>query len=180
MKKTLACLLFLGAALPLSAAAGTYTLAQFSGPGIGVIPWGPGGDPVLGQPFGPRHNVVRGIPPHSEVWRVGNITASVRSDGMLSLSADGLLIASGDEIGTNRTNIPFQAVLTCDNAANSYYVSGPATYMAQASGKLVISGKLSAFDQGIPIPLPKVCDKPVLLIWHAGLLQWVAAANPLP
>ena len=173
MKKTLASLLFLATALPLSAAAGTYTLAQFSGPGIGVIPWGPGAG-------APRRNVVRGIEPHSEVWRVGNITASVKSDATLSLSADGLLIASGDEIGTNRPNIPFQAVLTCVNVPGAYYQSSDATYMADASGKLVIRGKLSAFDHGIPIQFPSVCQKPVLLIYTFDFNTWVAAANPLP
>ena len=166
MKKILACALFVSAVAPLSAMAGTFTLAQFSGPGIGVIPWGPGA-------AAPERNVVRGVPPANEVWRVGNISASVKSDGTISVDAAGLLVASGNQIGTNGGGSPFQASLNC---ANEPLVFRTTTdfYLSDASGKLVIRGKLS------DLPMPSVCQNPVLLIGGFGHGGWVAAANPLP
>ena len=176
MKKILACALFVGAVAPLSATAGTYTLAQFSGPGIGVIPWGPGSPERAATPAipaAPERNVVRGVPPANEVWRVGNISASVKSDGTISVDAAGLLVASGNQIGTNGGGSPFQASLNC---ANEPLVFRTTTdfYLSDASGKLVIRGKLS------DLPMPSVCQNPVLLIGGFGHGGWVAAANPLP
>ena len=167
MKKILACVLFLGTVVPLSAAAGTITIAQFSGPGIGVIPWGAGAGIA-------ERNIVREENPANEIWRVGNITASVKSDGTISLDAAGLLVASGELIGTNGGNTPFNALLSCEPGGPKYISSN--FYMSDASGKLVIRGKLDRDN----LPLPRVCAYPVLLIGGVGHGGWVAAANPLP
>ena len=103
MKKMQACLLVLGTVVSLSATAAPVTLAQFGGPGIGVTPWGAGGA------GGPERNVVRGTNPANEIWVVGTISATVKSDGTISVDAANLLVASGNQIGRNGGGSPFQA-----------------------------------------------------------------------
>jgi hypothetical protein len=86
-------------------------LVKFKG-GIGVIP-------VTGVAANGtvNLNVVRGINPAGP-WRIANLDADVKSDGHIRVKGRGLLLASGNGIGTNAGASVF-ATLFCGPAATA-------------------------------------------------------------
>jgi hypothetical protein len=138
-------------------------LVKFKG-GIGVIP-------VTGVAANGtvNLNVVRGINPAGP-WRIADLAANVGSDGHIMVKGRGLLLASGNGIGTNAGANVF-ATLFCGPAATATAHSSNRVAL-EANGDFRIDDFLS------PAP-PTPCDTPVLLIRNgAGAGVWFAAGIP--
>ncbi len=136
---------------------------RFKG-GIGVIP-------VTGVAANGtvNLNLVRGVSPGAP-WRIADLEAAISSDGHIRVIGHGLLLASGNGIGTNAGQ-SVHATLFCGPAATATaHSSTPAGVALEADGDFRIDDFLS------PAP-PTPCDTPVLLIRNAGGL-WFAAGIP--
>jgi hypothetical protein len=142
-------------ALPFVAAA-DERLVRFQG-GIGVIPARVGG----------VANVVRGVNPGGQPWRISSLSADIRVDGRISVEGRGLLLAGGDSIGTNAGQ-SVRARLFCGPGTGTAFDSE--LVPLEADGDFRIDGQLSG-------ALPAVCERPVLLIVSAGG-NWFAAGIP--
>ena len=114
-------------------------------------------------------NTVRGVTPGSP-WRIANLEAVVGFDGHIRVVGDGLLLASGNGIGTNAGQF-VHATLFCGPAATATAHSSSLPGVA-----LAVDGDFRIDDFLTPAP-PANCDNPVLLIRNAGGL-WFAAAIP--
>lgn len=139
------------------------TNLKFKG-GIGVIP-------VTGVAANGtvNLNVVRGVPPGAP-WRIANLEAEISSDGHIKVVGRGLLLASGNGIGTNAGQ-SVHATLFCGPALTATaHNSNPAGVALEADGDFRIDDFLS------PAP-PTPCDTPVLLIRNVGGV-WFAAGIP--
>lgn len=146
-----------------AASAQDDTVLKFRG-GIGVIP-------VTGvSATGTVNlNVVRGVSPAGP-WRIADLDAEVRPDGSVMIKGRGLLLASGNGIGTNAGASVF-ATLFC-GAASSASAHNSGRVALDADGDFRIEGLLS------PAPVG-TCDTPVLLIRNAaGTGVWFAAGIP--
>jgi len=136
---------------------------KFKG-GIGVIP-------VTGVAANGtvNLNVVRGVSPGAP-WRIAELEAEISSDGHIKVSGRGLLLASGNGIGTNAGQ-SVHATLFCGAAATATAHNSTLTGVAlEADGDFRIDDFLS------PAP-PAPCDTPVLLIRNVGGV-WFAAGIP--
>lgn len=136
---------------------------KFKG-GIGVIP-------VTGVAANGtvNLNVVRGVPPGAP-WRIAGLEAEVGFNGHIQVVGRGLLLASGNGIGTNAGQ-SVHATLFCGAAATATaHNSNPAGVALGANGDFRIDDFLS------PAP-PTTCDNPVLLIRNVGGV-WFAAGIP--
>jgi len=165
------------AALALSAAAiahpGSKTLVKFEG-AIGADPLtGAGGVDVV--------NVVRGINPGGRAWVLRRLHAAVSTGGHIFARGSGLLLASGDVIGTPGPVTQVAATLACGPANNTATLFNSAPASLDAAGSFRIDSALT--QDGInPAVLPPVCDNPVLLIRSVGANgapgAWFAAGIP--
>jgi hypothetical protein len=139
------------------------TSLKFKG-GIGVIP-------VTGVAANgaPTLNIVRGVSPGGP-WRIANLEATVGFDGHIKVVGRGLLLASGNGIGTNAGQ-SVHATLFCGvGAAAIAHNSNPAGVALAADGDFTIDDFLSPLQ-------PTSCDAPVLLIRNVGGV-WFAAGIP--
>jgi hypothetical protein len=143
------------AVLPASAA----NVARFNG-GVGVIP------------TGSANTTVRTVLPAGQIWVIRALTAAVKDDGGITVNGAGLLLASGNGVGSN-ANAKVFATLMCANDGNVQHNSSNTPGVALApNGNFVIDEALS------PAP-PSTCDSPVLLIRNAGNGGWFAAGLPM-
>jgi hypothetical protein len=149
---------------PLTAAA-EPSLVRFEG-GIGTIPV----SNVAGTPVGANfpdvtRNVVRGVNPGGQPWRISRLSVDVKLDGRVSVDGRGLLLAGGNGIGTNGGQ-SVRATLFCGPAA---------TATAHSSGLVALeaNGDFRIEDFLSPMP-PDPCTTPVLLIISGGG-SWFAA-----
>ena len=114
-------------------------------------------------------NVVRGVSPGGP-WRIAALEAEVSSDGQITIKGRGLLLASGNGIGTNAGQ-SVHATLFCGPAATATAHSTTLAGVAlEPDGDFKIDELLS------PMP-PTSCDSPVLLIRNVGGV-WFAAGIP--
>jgi hypothetical protein len=114
-------------------------------------------------------NVVRGVSPGAP-WRIADFRAEVRSDGHIRVVGRGLLLATGNGIGTNAGQ-SVHATLFCGPAATATSHSSTAAGVAlEPDGDFRIDDYLS------PAP-PSPCATPVLLIRNVGGV-WFAAGIP--
>ena len=87
MKSLLASLLvFVMVAIAQSVLA--QNLVRFSG-GVGVIP------------TGSANTTVRGVAAAGQIWTIRDLAADVKQDGSIRLDGRGLLLASGNAVGSN-------------------------------------------------------------------------------
>lgn len=136
---------------------------KFKG-GIGVIP-------VTGVAANGtvNLNLVRGVSPGGP-WRIANLEAVIGADGHIKVVGRGLLLASGNGIGTNAGQ-SVHATLFCGPVATATaHNSNPAGVALEADGDFRIDDFLSP-------PPPTPCDTPVLLIRNVGGV-WFAAGIP--
>jgi len=142
-------------AVPANAA----NLARFNG-GVGVIP------------TGSANTTVRAVLPAGQIWVIRELSAVVKDDGGISVVGRGLLLGSGNGVGSNANNAKVFATLMCANDGNVQHSSSntPGVQLAP-NGDFVIDEALS------PAP-PSTCDSPVLLIRNAGNGGWFAAGLP--
>jgi hypothetical protein len=132
-------------------------LVRFSG-GIGVIP------------TGSANTTVRSVAAAGQIWVMRDLAADVKQDGRIRLDGRGLLLGSGNTVGSNANQSVF-ATLFCANDANVPHSSNPAGVPLEVDGDLRIDDTLS------PAP-PNPCTSPVLLIRSAGSGSWFAAGIP--
>jgi hypothetical protein len=114
-------------------------------------------------------NVVRGISPAGQIWRIADLDANVTTDGHIRVRGRGLLLGGGNAIGTNGGQSVF-ATLFCGPAATATVSSSNQTGVALES-----DGDFTIDDVLTPLP-PSSCETPVLLIrTAAGAHPWFAA-----
>jgi hypothetical protein len=171
MRKALVFGLFLGTIFAVSATA-ENSLARFEG-GIGVIPVSNvAGDPVIINNVttfpNVTRNVVRNINPGGQPWVISALSVDVKLDGRISADGRGLLLAGGNNIGTNGGQ-SVKASLFCGPAATATEHTSD-TVPLEANGDFRIDGILN------PAP-PAPCSTPVLLI-RSGAGAWFAAGIP--
>jgi hypothetical protein len=144
------------AALVAPAGNAADLLLSFNG-GIGV-------DPVSGIAVNaPILNVVRGTQPGGTPWRIAELRASIDVKGGIQVRGKGLLLAGGNNIGTNGGQ-SVRAVLLCGTDPHTTTLTGV---------PLAANGDFRIDDTLTPPP-PKDCASPVLLIVNAGG-RWFAA-----
>ena len=131
-------------------------LVRFSG-GIGVIP------------NGSLNTTVRGVTAAGQIWVIQDLAADVKQDGSIRLDGRGLLLGSGNAVGSN-ANASVFATLFCANDGNVQHSSNPAGVALDVDGDFRINDVLS------PVP-PNTCDSPVLLI-RTTTGSWFAAGIP--
>jgi hypothetical protein len=138
-------------------------ILKFKG-GIGVIP-------VTGVAANGtvNLNIVRGVSPGAP-WRIADLEATVGADGHIKVVGRGLLLASGNGIGTNAGQ-SVHATLFCGAAATATAQNSTLTGVALAA-----DGDFKIDDFLSPAP-PTPCDSPVLLIRNVGGV-WFAAGIP--
>jgi hypothetical protein len=111
-------------------------------------------------------NIVRGVSPGAP-WRIAALQAAIFPDGHIRVDGRGLLLASGNGIGTNAGQ-KVHATLFCGPAATATEHDSTLTGVALAA-----DGDFKINDYLSPLP-PLSCDTPVLLIRNAGGV-WFAA-----
>jgi hypothetical protein len=167
VKETVAALLVVSAVVVASARE-REVLAKFDG-GIGVVPvtggsGTPNGDGTLPNV---KLNVVRGVSPAGP-WRIDDLKAQIDSDGGITVRGTGLLLASGNGIGTNAGASVF-ATLICETTL-PFTQHNTGAVPLQANGDFQISDTLDS--------VPTECASPVLLIRANGSGVWFAAGIP--
>ena len=132
------------------------SLARFDG-AIGVIPATAAAGTVNGDGTFPnvKSNVVRGVNPGAGPWTIAGLKAEVDVDGQITVKGRGLLLASGNSIGTNANQHVF-ATLICEAVApfveHSTALPGVAL---EPNGDFTIDDTLTT--------VPSECPSPVLL-----------------
>jgi len=132
-------------------------LATFNG-AVGVIP------------TGSTNTTVRGVAGAGQIWRIQNLTAEVRVDGMTQINGQGLLLASGNAVGSN-ANASVFATLFCANDGNIQHNT------TLTGVPLQVNGDFQIRDSLLPAP-PTTCTSPVLLIRVINGGSWFAAGIP--
>jgi len=159
--------LLVGMVVPLASLADD-SLVKFKG-GIGVDPV----STVVVNADGSvtvNRNIVRGVNPPGQIWRIADLKAEVNTDGSIKVRGKGLLLAGGNNIGGNANQSVF-ATLICEAAAPFVLHNTMTTGVRlEADGDFQIDDVLSP-------PPPTPCASPVLLIRNpAG--AWFAAGIP--
>jgi hypothetical protein len=167
MKRTLLLIIVTALLVPVIAVADA-SLVRFKG-GIGVIPVSSGVGLAATAEVVTR-NIVRGVQPAGQIWRIADLRADVRTDGQITVKGEGLLLAGGNGIGTN-ANASVFATLICEAVApfverNTELAGVP----LESNGDFRIDDLLS--------PAPEGCASPVLLIRNASNQAWFAAGIP--
>ena len=169
MLKQAAVILFTLAIAGHVGAPATDFVARFDG-GIGVIPVSNGAGPANPDGTLPnvRLNVVRGVNPGAGPWRIAELRAEIDTTGRIKVRGRGLLLASGNGIGTNANQSVF-ATLICEAAAPFVEHSTAFSVPLAPNGDFRIDDTLTS--------LPAECASPVLLIRNTGGV-WFAAGVP--
>src|SRR3954465_10001093 len=141
------------------------TLVKFKG-GVGVIPVSSGvGTAPTAEVV--NRNIVRGVQPPGQIWRIADLRATVGRDGSISVRGKGLLLAGGNGIGGNANQKVF-ATLICEAAAPfTLRNTNTAGVPLQPNGDFRIDDVVSPAPAG-------VWASPVLLIRNTGG-AWFAA-----
>jgi len=141
-------------------------LARFKG-GIGAIPVSSGvGTDTTATTV--NRNIVRGIQPPGQLWRIRDLDARIKTNGDIQVQGKGLVLAGGNNAGRATGQSVF-ATLICEAAA-------PFTqHSTNTAGVLLAdNGDFKIVDVLTPIP-PADCESPMLLIRTAGSGNWFAA-----
>ncbi|HEY6722161.1 MAG TPA: hypothetical protein VI363_11030, partial [Burkholderiales bacterium] len=166
LKKLSALVLFL--VTPLAATADD-SLVKFKG-GIGVDPVSSAAGVANADGTSPNvnRNVVRGVNPPGQIWRIADLRADVSVGGRIKVRGKGLLLAGGNNIGGNAGQSVF-ATLICEATAPFTLRSTASTVPLEPNGDFRIDDVLT--------PAPFDCASPVLLIRN-GAGAWFAAGIP--
>ena len=168
-------LLALVALTPLSAVA-DEALVKFDG-AIGADSVSAAHQGAAGTATGVTLNIVRGVQPPAQLWRIADFEAEVMADGRIRATGRGLVFAGGNTIGTalvitptgGTAGLEVFATLICENVAPFVERNSNPVPLA-ANGDFKINDVLSP-----PPPPPSSCATPVLLIRNAGNRNWFAA-----
>src|SRR5262249_24413751 len=149
------------------------TLAAFKG-GIGVIPVSSGQGTAATATVVNR-NIVRGVQPAGQIWRIENLEARIRANGEIRVDGKGLVLAGGNRAGRATGQSVF-ATLICEAAAPFNEFSSTLTGVPlAANGDFRIDDVLSSAAM---TALPFQCASPMLLIRAAGSGNWFAVGIP--
>ena len=122
-------------------------------------------------------NIVRGVQPPAQLWRIADFKAEVEADGQIMANGRGLVFAGGNTIGTalvitptgGTAGLEVFATLICENVAPFVERNSNPVPLA-ANGDFKINDVLSP-----PPPPPSSCATPVLLIRNEANRNWFAA-----
>ncbi len=160
--------------LALTAAAGAQSpniLARFDG-GVGVIPAQTGAGTANEDLTLPnvKLNIVRGVNPGAGPWTIDSLKATIETSGHITIDGRGLVLASGNAIGTP-AGVNVFASLICETSAPFVPHSTSVSVPLDSNGNFRFDDTLSN--------LPSSCASPVLLIRAAaGTGPWLAAGLP--
>jgi len=146
------------------------SFVKFSG-GIGVIPISNVAVDATTGAVTVTRNTVHGVNPPGQIWRIKDLEATIKNNGDIKIDGEGLLLAGGNNIGTNAGQ-SVAAQLFCDD--QSFISPG---VLLEDNGDFKIEGILS------PLPVPSTCETPILLIRSINLTTgvlgaWFAAGLP--
>lgn len=166
MVKSVVVILALLAGVGQAAAQEPTLLVKFDG-GIGVQPVANVVGPVNQDGTFPnvRQNIVRGVAPAGP-WRIASLKASIYTDGHITVSGRGLLLAAGNSIGQNANQRVF-ATLICEAVSPIERSTSFAGVALEPNGDFRIDDTLN--------PVPSECPSPVLLIRTSSNGTWFAA-----
>lgn len=142
------------------------TLVKFKG-GIGVIPVSSGAGTATTATVVNR-NIVRGVQPPGQIWRISDLQARVKSDGTITVDGRGLLLAGGNGLGTNAGASVFATLICEATAPFTERSTSLAGVPLQTNGDFHI-------DDALAPPPSGGCASPVLLIRNVSNLAWFAA-----
>ena len=146
------------------------TLVKFKG-GIGAIPISNVAVDATTGAVTVTRNMVRGVNSPGQIWRIGDLKARVKVDGHIRVDGQGLLLAGGNNIGTN-ANQSVRARLFCGTDVHESIL-----VPLEANGDFKIDDILTPVSPtNNPVPT-NPCTTPVLLIVNAGG-NWFAAGIP--
>jgi len=118
-------------------------------------------------------NTVRGVPPGGRPWGIQKLKVTVKTDGRISATGEGLVLGGTDAAGTRGGVLQVAATLFC--GTNDGFTS-PAADIS-LGGDFDIRGTLTGADGATP---PNPCNAPTLLIRNAtgGVLgNWFAVGT---
>ena len=121
-------------------------------------------------------NIVRGVQPAAQLWRIAQFKAEVKADGRITADGRGLVFAGGNTVGTALALTPTGgtaglnvfATLICENVA-------PFVERNTNPVPLAANGDFKIDDVLSPPPPPSSCATPVLLIRNEANLNWFSA-----
>ena len=119
---------------------------------------------------GSADTAVFGVPAAGQIWVIRDLQAEVRVGGLIQVDGRGLLLGSGNEVGSN-ANASVFATLFCANDGDVQHSTNAAGVPLQVNGDFRIQDSLS------PAP-PDTCTSPVLLIRVTANGSWFAAGIP--
>jgi hypothetical protein len=105
-------------------------------------------------------NTVRGVPPGGRPWGIQKLKVTVKADGRISATGEGLVLGGSDAAGTRGGVLQVAATLFC--GTNEGFTS-PAGDLS-LGGDFEIRGTLNGADGATP---PNPCNAPTLLIRNA-------------
>ena len=177
MKKSLFASAFvvLTGLLSVSSVLADEPLVTFRG-GIGAIPIS---NVVVDTTTGAvtvTRNIVRGVNSPGQIWRIGDLDATIKTNGDISVTGNGLVLGGGNNIGRATGQSVF-ATLICEAAAPFTEHSTTLTGI-----QLAPNGDFKIDDVLDPLP-PTDCASPMLLIRtsnnNAANRNWFAAGIPV-
>jgi hypothetical protein len=123
-----------------------------------------------------NRNIVRGVNSPGQIWRIGDLDAAIKTNGDISVTGNGLVLAGGGNIGRATGQSVF-ATLICE--ALSPFVE----HSTNLTGvPLADNGDFKIDDVLDPLP-PADCASPMLLIRtsnpNAANRNWFAAGIPV-
>ena len=127
-------------------------------------------------PTGSANTTVRGVVAAGQIWVIRDFSAVVLSNSRVIAVGRGLLLGSGNGVGTNAGASVIATVICTNEAGNVQHNTSPGVPLA-TDGDFVINATVSP-------ALPSTCTTPVLLIRNAGNAAngpggWFAAGLPL-
>ena len=121
-------------------------------------------------------NIVRGVNSPGQIWRIGDLDATIKTNGDISVTGNGLVLGGGNNIGRATGQSVF-ATLICEAAAPFTEHSTTLTGI-----QLAPNGDFKIDDVLDPLP-PTDCASPMLLIRtsnnNAANRNWFAAGIPV-
>jgi hypothetical protein len=120
-------------------------------------------------------NVVRGVNPSGNPWKIEDLKAVIHDDGRIGVVGHGLMIRGGNSIGQSLTLRVF-ATLICELMPPFVQHSTNSDPLQPDPIRLDANGDVRFDDT--PTSVPTECAAPVLLIRALSNGTWIAAALP--
>jgi hypothetical protein len=112
---------------------------------------------ITGDPVTVNLNIVRGVAPPGQIWVIDQLSATVGTNGSISVNGEGLILGGGDNAGRAPALSVF-ASLFCGSGLST--IESRTTLPGVA---LSPAGDFQINDKLAPVPATP-CDNPMLLI----------------